>query len=208
MKLNRRRFLGVAGLGSAGLIIAPATAIPRVLTAGIREPEPTLLTRARAAFDRHASVVRHRDVMGIVDFAEPSHAARFHLVDFTNGKVATYLVAHGRGSDPTNKGWVEQLSNRPGSHASCAGSFLTGETYIGRHGRSRRLAGLDPENDLAAARAIVIHAARYVDDSLALSHGRIGRSHGCFAVSQGDISEVLERLGPGRLLFAAKPATP
>jgi hypothetical protein len=114
------------------------------------------------------------------------------------------LVAHGRGSDPGNTGWLERFSNRPGSNASSGGSFLTGQAYSGKHGHSRKLIGLDPENSAAEARAIVIHAASYVSAELARDQGRIGRSQGCFAVSQADLAQVMARLGPGRLLFASK----
>lgn len=118
--------------------------------------------------------------------------------------LKTLHVAHGRGSDPANSGWVEHFSNRPGSNASSQGSFLTGDTYVGKHGRSRRLHGLGPENNLAASRGIVIHSASYVDPGLALAQGRIGRSQGCFTVSNRKIADVLARLGPGHLLFASK----
>jgi hypothetical protein len=125
-------------------------------------------------------------------------------MEIGKGISSSYLVAHGKGSDPENSGWVQRLSNEPGSNASCGGSFLTGDVYVGKHGRSRRLVGLEPVNDMAADRGIVIHAASYVDDAQARAQGRIGRSQGCFAVSYSDISEVLDRLGPGRLLFAWK----
>jgi hypothetical protein len=39
---------------------------------------------------------------------------------------------------------------------------------------------------------------------MARDQGRIGRSQGCFAVSQDDLTHVIARLGPGRLLFADK----
>jgi len=204
MKLNRRRFLGVVGLGSAGLIVAPGTAIPRAGGVSLRAAEPPLLAETRAALERHGARIVHRDVVGVVDFAAPSRQPRFHMVNLADGNVSTFLVAHGRGSDPDNSGWVEQLSNRPGSNASCGGSFLTGDIYYGKHGRSRRLAGLERENDMAGPRGIVIHAASYVDDGMAQSLGRIGRSQGCFAVSQSDIADVLDRLGPGRLLLATR----
>ena len=219
MILNRRRFLGVFGLGSAGLIITPGGAVPHAHSGPLRpaEPalpfvgpldqgrhEPPLLARAKAALAQHGRSIAHHDTVGIVDFAAPSRQPRFHLLDMATGKVSTHLVAHGRGSDPANSGWVEQLSNRPGSNASCGGSFVTGEIYHGKHGRSRRLIGLERENDMAGPRGIVIHAASYVDDGMAQSHGRIGRSQGCFAVSQGDIDMVLARLGPGRLLLATR----
>jgi len=118
--------------------------------------------------------------------------------------ISTHLVAHGRGSDPANSGWVERLSNNPGSNASCEGAFLTGVEYYGEHGRSRRLIGLDPDNSMAESRAIVIHAADYVSRDMAVNQGRVGRSQGCFAVSKAEIDDVLELLGPGRLLFAVK----
>ena len=164
-----------------------------------------LLPQARAALDRHGYSIGQRDLIGLVDFSAPSKAARFYLVDLPGGQiVSSHLVAHGRGSDPANSGWVERLSNRPGSNASCQGAFLTGDTYYGEHGRSRRLIGLDPENDQAEARAIVIHAADYVSPAMAANQGRVGRSQGCFAVSHGEIGTVLEVLGPGRLLYAVK----
>jgi hypothetical protein len=127
------------------------------------------------------------------------------LVDVLNGTVVgNHLVAHGSGSDPANSGWAERFSNRPGSNASSQGCFVTGDTYYGKHGRSRKLHGLDPDNDLALSRGIVIHAASYVGEGIAQSQGRIGRSQGCFAVSRDDIDQVLARLGPGRLLLATK----
>jgi hypothetical protein len=170
--------------------------------------DPTPIEAARAALDRHARLVDHHDVVGIVDFTAPSSMPRFHLVDIGKGTTASFLVAHGKGSDPENSGWVERLSNEPGSNASCAGAFLTGEMYIGKHGRSLRLVGLEPANNMAALRGIVIHGASYVADVRTRTVGRIGRSQGCFAVSNSDIEEVLDRLGSGRLLFAWKEANP
>ena len=199
MKFNRRHFLGVVAAGSTGLVAPRAFATVRT-----GEP-PALLGQARAALDAHGAAITHRDIVGIVDFSLPSAHPRFHLVDIAGGRVgATYLVSHGRGSDPGNSGWVERFSNQPGSNASSRGSYLTADTYYGKHGRSRRLRGLDPENSMAFARAIVIHAAPYVSPVAALTHGRIGRSEGCFAVSQGTVDELLAHLGPGHLLFAWK----
>ncbi len=156
------------------------------------------------ALARHGSKVRQRDVVGIVDFAAPSRAPRFHLVDLAAGKVDTLLVAHGKGSDPGHSGWLQKFSNVPGSEASSSGAYLTGEEYIGKHGRSQRLIGLDPSNDLAEERAIVIHAADYVSAEVLQTQGKLGRSQGCFAVRQEDLDSVLARLGEGRLIFAGR----
>ncbi|MBA3053502.1 MAG: murein L,D-transpeptidase catalytic domain family protein [Sphingomonadales bacterium] len=214
MTICRRRLLGAVAMGAAGL------ALPRVFGSDVAQAAPLdlaasgigrerfdsiLLPQARAALDRHGRMIANRDVIGLVDFSAPSGTARFSLFDIAADRViSTHLVAHGSGSDPANSGWVERLSNRPGSNASCAGAFLTGPTYYGKHGRSRRLIGLDPNNDMAASRAIVIHAARYVDPGLAAAQGRVGRSQGCFAVSAAEIDTVLKVLGPDRLLYAVK----
>lgn len=223
MNLGRRRFLGACA-GTAATILFPRTAAEAVVPSRDRwgpwgsgilpqstvtppaiADAPALLPRALAAMQAHGSRITNRGMIGIVDFSVPSRTPRFHLVDLAGGRVAsTHLVAHGKGSDPANSGWVEHLSNQPGSEASCSGSFVTGPTYYGKHGRSRRLFGLDPENNLADERGIVIHAASYVDNTLAANQGRIGRSQGCFAVSQSEISQVLEQLAPGSLLYAAR----
>lgn len=114
------------------------------------------------------------------------------------------LVAHGRGSDPDHSGWVERFSNEPGSAASSRGAYLTQDIYQGKHGSSRRLLGLDPQNSNAQPRAIVIHAAWYVGPQMIQDHGKLGRSEGCFAFSDNDLSMVLDRLGSGRLIYADK----
>lgn len=198
MNLSRRHFVGALATGAAGLVAPPAFA---AAGSAIR---PSLLARAKTALDSHASHIVHRDVIGLVDFSASSGVPRFQIVDIASGRVlANRLVAHGRGSDPANTGMAQRFSNRPGSNASCEGSFLVGETYHGKHGLSRRIEGLDPQNDMARSRAIVIHGAGYVSSGMARRSGRVGRSLGCFTVSQKEIAGVLEQLGPGRLLFAA-----
>ena len=166
--------------------------------------DPALLQRALRAYERHRDQLSVRDYIGIADFSAPSRVPRFHLLDMANGKSRSMLVAHGRGSDPDHSGWVERFSNLPGSAASSQGAYLTGDIYQGKHGRSRRLVGLDPDNNNAEARAIVIHAAWYVSPDMVRQHGKLGRSEGCFAFSEGDLAAVLDSLGPGRLLYADK----
>lgn len=205
MTINRRRFIGGLGLGMAGLAVPSVLSAPTAFAAVRTEAEPALLAQARAALVTHGARIGQRDRLGLVDFSAPSGKPRFRIVDIGNGRVlANLLVAHGRGSDPGNTGLLQQFSNRPGSNASSSGSFLVGETYMGKYGRSRRLHGLDPENDMTFARAIVIHSADYVREDMAQNAGRVGRSLGCFTVSHADIADVLAMLGPGRLLFSAR----
>ena len=59
---------------------------------------------------------------------------------------------------------------------------------------------------MAAPRAIVIHAAPYVNPQIIRERGKLGRSEGCFALSQTNLQYVLYQLGPGRLLYADKLA--
>jgi hypothetical protein len=161
-----------------------------------------LLGRALAALDQHPDSIAHRDFIGIADFSLPSRAPRFHLVDLADGSVSSHLVAHGRGSDPLRTGWVKRFSNAPGSNASSAGAYRTGAPYVGAHGHSLRLEGLDPSNDYALSRGIVVHSAWYVSEEMIGHFGMLGRSEGCFAVAGATLPEVMTKLGPGRLLYA------
>lgn len=166
--------------------------------------EAGVVAAARAGLARAGSRVTHRDVVGIADFTRPSSLPRLHLVHLASGRVETVLVAHGRGSDPAHTGWLRSFSNRPGSEATSQGHYLTGRYYMGQHGRSLQLHGLDRTNSNAEERAIVIHAAWYVGAGMVREHGKLGCSEGCFAVSPSDLARVLARLGPGRLLLATK----
>jgi len=199
MNLTRRSLLG--GMASA----ATGLAAPSAFAAVAQGMMPPLLARARHALDSHGARISHRDVIGLVDFGAPSGQRRFQIVDLAGGRVvASHLVAHGRGSDPGNSGMVQRFSNQPGSNASSSGSFLVGEDYRGKYGRSRRVIGLEPQNDMAYERAIVIHSADYVCEAMARDSGRVGRSLGCFTLSHAEIAQVLARLGPGRMLFAGR----
>ncbi len=181
--------------------------LPPVAARTITSPKlvrPELLRRAMAALDQHGDRIDHRDRIAIADFAAPSAQPRFHLIDLQNGTSKSFLVAHGSGSDPTHTGWLQRFSNQDGSNASSEGTFATADYYVGKHGRSQRLLGLDATNDNALARAIVVHAAWYSNPDMIRAHGMLGRSQGCFAVGEADLEQVFERLGPGRMIYAAK----
>ena len=191
------------GLLTSAALTAAAAAVPARALAG-PAIDPALRTRALAAFNRHRASLAATDMIGIVDFARPSRDPRFHLLDLANGQTTTLLVAHGKGSDPAHTGWLSRFSNEEGSEASSPGAYRTGGEYVGKHGRSMRLAGLDPSNSNAEPRAIVVHAAWYVSDEMARLTGKLGRSQGCFALRSADLDQVLARLGAGRLIYADK----
>ena len=198
--MNRRQFLTAGAVATAGTLLtgrAGAGALLRPTGAD------ALIARANAALDRHAGLIPNGDLVGIADFARSSSTPRFHLIDLHNGRMESFLVAHGRGSDPAHTGWLQRFSNLPGSQATSSGAFLTKGIYFGAHGRSRRIAGLDSDNDQAEPRGIVVHGAWYVNRELA-AKGAIGRSEGCFAFEQDQVNQIIDRLGPGRLILATK----
>ncbi|MFD1958743.1 murein L,D-transpeptidase catalytic domain-containing protein [Novosphingobium panipatense] len=47
-----------------------------------------------------------------------------------------------------------------------------------------------------------MHPAWYVDPTMIEKWGKLGRSEGCFAMSNADFNEALWHLSGGRLLFA------
>jgi hypothetical protein len=165
---------------------------------------PGLLKRALDALDAHKDSIQHRDALGVVDFSLPSRSPRFHIVTLADGNVRSHLVAHGRGSDPSHTGWLERFSNEPRSNATSAGAYKTGALYIGGHGRSMRLEGLDATNSNALSRAIVVHGAWYVSEAMIGELGVLGRSEGCFAVANSSLPEIMTSLGPGHLIYANK----
>src|SRR6195952_6034115 len=180
--MNRRQFGSLAIGGVALAFTRRAWAVGST--------EDVLLARAKASLDQHRSAFALRDRVGIADFSRPSRELRFHIVDLMGGTVSSYLVAHGRGSDPDHSGWLERFSNEPNSLASSAGAYLTGEFYSGVHGQAMRLKGLDLDNSNAEDRAIVIHGAPYVSENQISTWGKIGRSEGCFAVAEHMLPQV------------------
>lgn len=197
MVISRRLLIG-ASASTFSILASPVFATPA------REGlSPDLVARARASLAAHREQLEHIDRIGIVDFAQPSRLPRLHVLNADGDIVASHLVAHGRGSDPAHSGWVTRLSNEPGSFASSAGAYVTRDLYIGGHGRSMRLAGLDHDNSNAESRALVVHAAWYVSPAMARDTGKLGRSEGCFAVATDSLDAILSQLGPGRLLYAS-----
>jgi L,D-transpeptidase catalytic domain len=201
LAVSRRAFIGTA---LSGLAVAAVRRTDAGTPGGETGMAPSLLGRALDALERHRDRIEHRDVIGIADFSLPSRAPRFYLLALGDGSLSSHLVAHGRGSDPTHSGWLEHFSNEPRSNATSAGAYRTGDPYVGSHGHSLHLEGLDPTNSNATSRAIVVHGAWYVSQRMVLYRGMPGRSEGCFAVADSSLAEILTKLGQGRLIYADK----
>lgn len=187
---------GFAGSVSSGFASVPASPTGQSLY------QRRLLEVASRQAARVRNQLWRADLVGIVDFAQPSWKPRLHFANLENGTVRSFLVAHGRGSDPAHSGWLRSFSNVPGSEATSRGAYLTAEWYKGKYGTSIRLVGLDEDNSMALPRAIVMHPAWYVDPTMIEKWGKLGRSEGCFAMSNADFNEALWHLSGGRLLFA------
>ena len=177
---------------------------PPLPTVAARNPayERKILTIAARERDRAGKRLWRTDVVGVADFARPSSLPRFHFANLENGTVRSFLVAHGRGSDPEHSGFLQNFSNRNGSEATSRGAYLTAEWYNGKYGTSIRLLGLDGDNSQALGRAIVMHPANYCTPAHIAQFGKLGRSEGCFAMSPEQFNEALWHLSGGRLLFA------
>ncbi len=200
-RMDRRNFLGSAALAVAGATL-PTRAFAQASPVGARDR--AILAIARREIDRAGSVLWRRDIAAIADFGVASGLPRFHFANLENGTVRSFLVTHGKGSDPGHTGYLESFSNVPGSNATSRGAFITWEWYTGRYGTSIRLGGLDPDNSNALERAIVMHSAAYATPEHVARWGKLGRSDGCFAMGPGDFNEALWHLSGGRLLYADK----
>lgn len=204
--------LAVSGKGRAakpfiaGKAVQPLSrpSVPAAPLVSARTVRPDLMRRAMAALSAHGDRVRLRDRIAIVDFAAGSGQPRFHFVNTGDGRSTSLLVAHGSGSDPAHTGYLKRFSNDFGSNASSEGAFLTGDYYVGKHGRSQRLHGLDATNCNALGRALVIHSAWYANKDVLRTRGVLGRSQGCFAVGDDDLDRVFAQLGQGRMIYAGK----
>ena len=161
-----------------------------------------LIGIAQRELERAGARVWRRDIVGIADFARASTLPRFHFVNLENGTIRSFLVSHGRGSDPSHSGFLQQFSAIPGSEATSRGAYLTAEWYKGKYGTSIRLLGLDADNRTALERAIVMHPAQYAAASHIAKFGKLGRSEGCFAMGPENFNEALWHLSGGRLLYA------
>ena len=197
--MNRRDLLKTS-LAASVATLAPGPVFAQASPTASRDAQ--LIAIAREQLDRVGDVIWKKDIVGIADFGLHSSQERFHFVDLVNERVESYHVSHGTGSDSEHDGWLKRYSNIEGSEATSRGAYLTRSWYTGRYGTSIRLDGLDPTNDLAMPRAIVMHKADYARPEHVARWGRLGRSNGCFVLGPEQFDKVLLDLSGGRLLYA------
>jgi hypothetical protein len=141
-----------------------------------------------------------KDILTIIDYSKPACDERFYVIDLVNRKLLyKTLVAHGKNSGEL---YCTRFSNRPKSLQSSPGFFLTAESYSGRQGYSLRLDGMEPGiNDMARARAIVVHGAEYVAQHYVNDVGYIGHSFGCLAVPLNVNKKIIDLIKGGSCLY-------
>ena len=144
-------------------------------------------------------LAQNDSVITVVDFTRSSREKRMWIIDVLNKQLLLNTwVAHGSGSGDD---MATSFSDINESHQSSLGFYLADDVYIGKHGRSLRLDGLDEGfNTNARARGIVIHAAEYVGETAISSMGRLGRSFGCPAVAPSVINQVINTI-KGKSVF-------
>lgn len=168
-------------------------------TPGLRPP--ALSAGLHALAEARRARLTGSPILTLIDYGLPSTERRLWVLDVDQPRLLLHeWVAHGRGSGEDR---AERFSNEPGSFMSSLGGFLTGATYLGRHGYSLRLRGIEPGlNDRAEERAIVVHGAAYVGMPFAQRWGRLGRSLGCPAVRPEAAPLLIDAIKGGTFLFA------
>ena len=195
-----------AGAPNAAAAASAAFAIDDFVAAELGTIETDVLELALGAAScavKSGAVERPR-TLTVIDYSKPSSQKRLWVYDLTTRQLLyEELVAHGQGSGAN---LATAFSNKPDSHQTSLGLFVTDDTYVGRNGYSLRLEGLDKGlNDRARERAIVMHGAPYVSPAFVKANGRLGRSHGCPAVSDAVARDLINRVKRGGLVFAYYP---
>ena len=147
-----------------------------------------------------------KQLLTVIDYSKPSAEKRLWVFDIKNGrKLLNTWVSHGKNTGDSS-GNAKFFSNSNGSLKSSIGVFVTAEPYVGGHGLSLRMKGLEKGiNDHAYDRNIVFHGASYVSGSVIRQVGHVGRSWGCPAVSTDTIKSLVNIIKDNTVVFAYYP---
>lgn len=145
-----------------------------------------------------------KDILTVIDFSLSSTKKRLWVIDLVSNKILyNSVVSHGMNSGGE---YATSFSNSMSSNKSSLGFYATGETYMGKHGLSLKLDGLERGiNDNARARAVVVHGAGYANPSILKSQGFLGRSQGCPAIPESLKNQVIQTIKGKSCLFIYHP---
>lgn len=148
--------------------------------------------------------IERAGVLAVADMDLPNTRKRLWVIDLQQGKIlGNSLVAHGEGSGHLR---ARHFSNQPSSNCTSLGFYRTAGTYGGKHGYSRRLLGLDKEqNANAFDRYVVLHAADYASPAYVQAHGHLGYSRGCPALPPAQYRQIISELRTGSMLLVSGP---
>ena len=143
---------------------------------------------------------KNYDLLTIVDFTKPSTEERLFVIDLKKKSILFWsLCSHGINSGEL---YAREFSNKRKSYKSSQGFYLTDEVYQGKHGTSLRLVGLEKgKNNNAKRRGIVLHGADYCSEEYIAKNGMLGRSKGCPAVPNENITPLINLLKAGSILY-------
>jgi L,D-transpeptidase catalytic domain len=125
-------------------------------------------------------MVNNDAILSICDFSQSSRKKRLYVINLDTKEVLinTY-VAHGRNSGSE---YANSFSNKPESHKSSLGFYVTDRTYSGEHGLALKIRGLEKGFNKF-----------------------MGRSFGCPAISYKDHKNVINAIKGGTCLFIYHP---
>lgn len=149
--------------------------------------------------------ITHGATLTVIDFSMPSNQKRLWVFDLNRHRLLFHTyVSHGIKSGTLLSSF---FSNKYNSKASSIGIFKTDKPYVGRHGESLQLTGLEQGfNDNASGRAIVLHGGWYVEESFIKKYGRAGRSWGCPAVPSDLTKPIINTIKDQSLFVAYYPS--
>ena len=127
-----------------------------------------------------------------VDYSIKSGSPRFFIYDFTKKDIVfSCLCAHGLGGGST--AITPVFSNSEGSLCSSLGRFVITGIGSATYKNCFRLKGLDPVNNNAATRGILIHAGRMVSYHKLIPYIPLSKTcEGCLTITKKGLFKLHE----------------
>ncbi|WP_428224321.1 murein L,D-transpeptidase catalytic domain family protein [Flavobacterium sp.] len=145
-----------------------------------------------------------KDILTVIDFSMSSTKKRMWVIDLMANKILfNTVVSHGMKSGLE---YADSFSNEMNSNKSSLGFYVTGETYLGKHGLSLKLDGQERGiNDNARNRSVVMHGAEYANPTIIRNQGYLGRSQGCPAIPEAVKNQIINTVKGKTCLFIFHP---
>lgn len=181
----------------------PAGINEQKILANARNLEPQALQYAIKGYQwalEHRQI-NNPNILTVIDFNLPSDQRRLWVIDLRSSRVLmNEYTTQGKESGSY---YARHFSNNFGADATSLGVYKTLNAYLGKHGLSERLEGLEQGiNSNAYARAVVIHPAWYASPSFINENHRAGCSWGCFGINPAASERFINLTKNGSVIFA------